>query len=74
MDRMDQMDKMDDCHKKKPPGDSGTSTNTPLFLKRDRGFGGKRKTFFPVKKSFSLPPDSLFFLSKRKIIQRPGRE
>ena len=34
------------------------SPNTPLFLKRVRGFGGKRKTFFLVKKSFSLPPDS----------------
>ena len=61
-------------HKKSPRKIQGASTNTSLFLKRDRGFGGKRKTFFPVKKSFSLPPDSLFFLSKRKIIQRPGRE
>jgi len=31
--------------------------NIPLFLKKDRGFGGKGKTFFLVKKSFSLPPE-----------------
>ena len=28
--------------------------NTPLFLKRERGRGGKRKTSFPVKRSFPL--------------------
>ena len=30
--------------------------NTPLFLKRERGRGGKRKTSFPVKRSFPLSP------------------
>ena len=27
-----------------------------LFLKRERGRGGKRKTSFPVKRSFPLSP------------------
>ena len=31
---------------------------TPLFLKRKGGFGGKRKTSFPVKRSFPFPPVS----------------
>ena len=30
--------------------------NTPLFLKRERGRGGKRKTSFLVKRSFPLSP------------------
>ena len=33
------------------------SKPTSLFLKKDRGFGGKGKTFFPGKKSFSLSPE-----------------
>ena len=32
------------------------SQNTPLFLKRERGRGGKRKTSFLVKRSFPLSP------------------
>ena len=39
------------------------SKNIPLFLKKEGGFGGEGKTFFPVKKSFSLPlkyPHNLF--------------
>ena len=60
-------------HKKSPRKIQGASTNTSLFLKRDRGFGGKRKTFFPVKKSFSLPPDSLFFFTKKKDYSASGQ-
>ncbi len=36
--------------------------NIPLFLKRGEGFGGRRKTFFLVKKSFSPPPGSHLLL------------
>ena len=30
--------------------------NTPLFFESERGFGGKRKPSFPVKRKFSLSP------------------
>ena len=42
--------------------------NTPLFLKSGGGSGGRRKTFFPVKKSFSPPPDSHPHLSEKGVI------
>ena len=44
-----------------PSGETERKTtfiSIPLFLKRDRGYGGKGKTSFPVKRSFSLPPAS----------------
>ena len=31
--------------------------NTPLFFESERGFGGKRKPSFPVKRKFSLSPN-----------------
>ena len=34
------------------------SQNTPLFFEGERGFGGKRKPSFPVKRKFSLSPKS----------------
>ena len=36
--------------------ESDTNKNTPLFLKRERGRGGQRKTSFLVKRSFPLSP------------------
>ena len=35
---------------------AGTTQNTPLFFESERGFGGKRKPSFPVKRKFSLSP------------------
>ena len=34
-----------------------TTKNTPLFFESERGFGGKRKPSFPVKRKFSLSPN-----------------
>ena len=35
---------------------TGAEKNTPLFFESERGFGGKRKPSFPVKRKFSLSP------------------
>jgi hypothetical protein len=42
--------------------------NTLLFLKRDRGFGGKRKTSFHMEKKFSSSPRFPYPLSEKGII------
>ena len=49
------------------------ATNTLLFLKRDGGFGGKRKTSFHMEKKFSSSPRFPQPLSK-KYDQRPTAE
>ena len=36
---------------------TSTEKHTPLFFESERGFGGKRKPSFPVKRKFSLSPD-----------------
>ena len=40
-------------------GKFAQSQNTPLFFESERGFGGKRKPSFLVKRKFSLSPNAI---------------
>ena len=60
---------------KKPPGDSGTSTNTPLFSKRG-GVRGGEKLLFTGKEVFPFPPmpSSPYREKERLFSVRAGSE
>lgn len=47
---------------------SSTYIRVPLFLKRERGREGKGKTFFPVKRKFSLSPVHTFTLIELLVV------
>ena len=49
---------VDDCVSGKA-GKFVQSQNTPLFFESERGFGGKRKPSFLVKRKFSLSPNAI---------------
>ena len=54
-DKSDKSDKSDNTK----PACMPQTQNTPLFFESERGFGGKRKPSFLVKRKFSLSPNAI---------------